>query len=327
MHIKDELYGEYEIDGVLEQLIMSKPVQRLKGIHQGGAGYLVNGSWNVTRYEHSIGVMLLIRKLGGSIEEQIAGLLHDVSHTAFSHVVDFALGHHDENYHEEIYSSIVLNSEIPDILRANGYSWDDVLGDDSKWTLLERPAPELCADRVDYTLRDMYRYNYLTHAEVLQFLEEDLLAVNGRMVLRNVQAAKWFVRAYNMEVLDFFMHPLNVYAYDKLAKALREAINLGLIVLPDLMLRDEEVWGMLQATDHPVISQLVRELHTGVQVEENMDQYDIYMKYKERLVDPPVLVGDHIVAASDLTEEVGRMKVRAREKFARGVYVRIMSDK
>ena len=33
--------------------------------------------------------MLLIKKLGGSVEEQIAGLLHDVSHTAFSHVIDY----------------------------------------------------------------------------------------------------------------------------------------------------------------------------------------------------------------------------------------------
>jgi HD superfamily phosphohydrolase len=32
--------------------------------------------------------MLLVRRLGASLEEQIAALLHDVSHTAFSHVID-----------------------------------------------------------------------------------------------------------------------------------------------------------------------------------------------------------------------------------------------
>lgn len=94
------IYGVYKIEQVLEDLINSKPVQRLRGGHQGGASYLVNPKWNVTRYEHSVGVMLLIRKLGGSLEEQIAGLLHDVSHTAFSHVVDFALDQKAENYHE-----------------------------------------------------------------------------------------------------------------------------------------------------------------------------------------------------------------------------------
>lgn len=36
MLIMDSLYGEFYVDGVLEELINSKPVQRLKGIHQGG---------------------------------------------------------------------------------------------------------------------------------------------------------------------------------------------------------------------------------------------------------------------------------------------------
>ncbi len=76
MLITDALYGSFEIDGVLEELILSEPVQRLKGIYQAGASFLVNSKWNISRFEHSIGVMLLIKKFGGSVEEQIAGLLH-----------------------------------------------------------------------------------------------------------------------------------------------------------------------------------------------------------------------------------------------------------
>ncbi|MEH6941868.1 HD domain-containing protein [Bacillus sp. JJ722] len=41
---------------------------------------MLNEKWNVTNFEHSKGVMLLIRILGGSVEEQVAGLLHDVSY-------------------------------------------------------------------------------------------------------------------------------------------------------------------------------------------------------------------------------------------------------
>ena len=122
MNIKDSIYGEFIIEPVLEELINTKEVQRLKNIHQGGASYLVNPDWNVTRYEHSIGVMLLIRIMGGSIQEQIAGLLHDISHTAFSHVVDFALENKDENYHEKIFENIIENSMIPYILKNYGYN-------------------------------------------------------------------------------------------------------------------------------------------------------------------------------------------------------------
>ena len=109
MIVLDSIYGEHIVEGVLEELIVSKPVQRLKGIHQGGASYLVNEKWDVTRFDHSIGVMLLIKALGGSLEEQIAGLLHDVSYTAFSHVIDFVLDCKDEDYHEKIYDQSLWN--------------------------------------------------------------------------------------------------------------------------------------------------------------------------------------------------------------------------
>lgn len=88
---------------------------------------------------HSVGVMLLIKKLGGSLEEQIVGLLHDVFHTAFSHVIDFVLENKEEDYHEKIYDSVVKNSEIPTILAKYNLNYEDILLDDTKWTLLEQP--------------------------------------------------------------------------------------------------------------------------------------------------------------------------------------------
>jgi len=169
MIISDNIYGEFEIDDVLAELISSKPVQRLKGIHQGGASYLVNSQWNVTRYEHSVGVMLLIKQLGGSLEEQIAGLLHDVSHTAFSHVVDFVLENKAEDYHEDIFLDVIRTSEIPNILNKYNYDYEYLLFNIAKWNLLEQPAPELCADRVDYTLRDMYVYGQASLEEIKNF--------------------------------------------------------------------------------------------------------------------------------------------------------------
>ena len=42
-------------------------------------------------FEHSLGVYLLLRRLGADRREQVAGLLHDISHTAFSHAVDFLI--------------------------------------------------------------------------------------------------------------------------------------------------------------------------------------------------------------------------------------------
>ncbi|MBA5790614.1 hypothetical protein H3280_26910, partial [Escherichia coli] len=73
MKMTDPLYGTFEIEPVLAELIQSPLVSRLAHVHQGGSSYLVNPLWDLSRLDHSIGVMLFIRKFGGSLEEQIAG--------------------------------------------------------------------------------------------------------------------------------------------------------------------------------------------------------------------------------------------------------------
>lgn len=325
MLISDVLYGEFEIDQVLEELIVSKPVQRLKGIHQNGASYLMNEKWNVTRFDHSVGTMLLIKKLGGSVEEQIAGLLHDVSHTAFSHVIDYVFDNDNESYHEEIFSSVVKNSEIPAILAKHGYNYEDILLDDSKWTLLERSAPELCADRVDYTLRDMYTYGYISLEEVHSFLE-DVIEVDGKMVLQNIEIAEWFTKTYYKEVIDFFTKPMNIYGNDMLAKTLKLALHKKVIHADDFLLEDEELIVKLQRCNDLEVEALLRKVHPNVEVKEDRNDYDWYQKNKVRLIDPLLLFEGEVVPASAVSENIRKMSEIAYEQAVRGMYVKVISD-
>lgn len=325
MIILDVIYGEFKVDKVLEELILSKHVQRLKGVHQAGASYLMNEKWNVTRFDHSVGAMLLIKKLGGSVEEQIAGLLHDVSHTAFSHVIDYVFDNENESYHEEIFSAVVKKSEIPAILSKHGYNYEDILLDDSKWTLLERSAPELCADRVDYTLRDMYTYGYISLEEAQEFLD-DLIAVNGKMVLQNIEIAEWFTKTYYKEVIDFFMKPMNIYGNDMLAKTLKLALHKKVIHVDDFLLEDDKLIEKLQLCKDTEVRALLSKVHPNVKVEEDRNDYDLYQKNKVRLIDPPLLHEGEVVQSSIVSENIRQMSDIAYEKAVRGMYVKVISE-
>jgi uncharacterized protein len=321
MFVEDDIYGTFEIQAVLKDLVQSKPIQRLKGIHQGGASYLVNSKWNVTRYEHSIGVMLLIRRLGGSVEEQIAGLLHDVSHTAFSHVIDFVLGNESEDFHEEIYEEVLLQSEIPEILKKHGYSIDSVLK--RNYTLLEQPLPLLCADRIDYTLRDLFRYNYITKNEIETFLPS--LCVKDKVIsIEGIHHAEWFVEAYYKEVQDFFMHPLNVYGYDKLIKLLQEAMRAKVITKDDFLLTDEEVLEKIRQSGEYELNKRYEEIIKSVTLLENENEYEIHLKGKPRLIDPTVIDSHGITAASKISSAVKEMNERAKERARKGSYIKVI---
>lgn len=282
----------------------------------------MNEKWNVTRYEHSIGVMLLIKRLGGSIEEQIAGLLHDVSHTAFSHVIDFVLYNKQEDYHEKVYRQFIMASDIPDILTRYGYDVQDVLLDDDRWTLLEQPAPDLCADRIDSTLRDMYRYGNITAREIQSFLK-DLIVMNDKIHINNLQAAEWFVKTYYMEVIDFFLDPLNVYGYNILSTALETALNKHLITLNTLHRKDEEVMVLLRSLDDQDVTRILQKLHPDVVVTESKDDYDVHFTSKMRLIDPSIPINGQLIRSSSLSKDIQKMNESARQKAKEGMYVKV----
>ncbi len=82
--------------------------------------------------------------------------------------------------------------------------------------------------------------------EVHRFLE-DIIAVEGRMVLQNIEIAEWFTETYYKEVIDFFMQPMNIYGNDMLAKTLKLALHKKVIHADDFLLEDDELISKLRA--------------------------------------------------------------------------------
>lgn len=198
MIIKDIVYGKCKVDEeVLIELIKSPTVQRTKFISQFGVPDKYYHKKNFSRFEHTIGVMLLLKRLGATLEEQVAGLLHDVSHFPFSHVMDWVLAESAENsesLHDKLHHEFLVKTDIPKILEKYGFSFNRITNEEN-FLLLERESPNLCADRVDYSLREM-AYN------------EDIIAIkrilcsianfNGKLICLDKKTANLFARKFLM---------------------------------------------------------------------------------------------------------------------------------
>ncbi len=183
MQYDDPIYGRFTInEPVLQDCIHSQAVQRLHGVLQHGITGLIGLTQPITRFEHSVGAMLVVRQLGGTLPEQIAALLHDVSHTAFSHVIDHVLGSpKEQSYHDEMKEAYMITTDLPAILARHVYDWTNFV-DEEAFPLLEQPAPRLCADRIDYFLRDCIGLGLATQADVDRAVGS-LLVANGRIAL------------------------------------------------------------------------------------------------------------------------------------------------
>lgn len=324
MLISDDLYGEFVLEHILIDLINSEEVQRLKDIHMIGPSYLLNPLWNETRFEHSVGVMLLVRKLGGSLEEQIAGLLHDVSHTVFSHVVDMVMKKPNEDYHEEIKVPFIANSSIPKILKNYGFHYESILLDDTQWGILEQSSPLLCADRIDYTLREIHRYYNVDIQEIHTFISK-MKVVDNKIVLNSIQAGEWFIKQYYKVVIDLFYDPINIYGYEIMSKILDYCLTRQLLSANDFMKSETEILDYLHSIKDSRLKVLFQTFYKPVIFQEvNSDgQYHIHQKKKTRLVDPLIDLHGQIVPVTFHSSIAQEFNKQAIQRSNQGIYLSI----
>jgi hypothetical protein len=250
--IKDKVYGNHLIDEpVLIELLKSKPVQRLKKICQFGIPDRYYHLQNFNRYEHSVGVMILIRLLEGSLEEQVAGLLHDVSHTAFSHVIDWVVGEAgDETYQDNQHDNIIKSGEIGRILKKYKYR-PETIADYHNFKLLERAIPNLCADRVDYAFRE-----FAVH--ISKYLYKSLASINNRIIFQDQRSASVFARNFLKLQKEHWGGFEAVSRFKLFSLALKMAINDGTISLIDFSQDDQYVIKKLLKTRNNKIKSILK---------------------------------------------------------------------
>ncbi|SER44575.1 HD domain-containing protein [Pedobacter rhizosphaerae] len=235
VEVNDFLYGKMELPQVFADLLNTAALKRLAGIHQSGAIFLVNPDICHSRLEHAIGVTMLIKMLGGTELEQIAGLLHDVSHTAFSHVGDYVFENLEEDFHEQVFEEVIIQSEIPKVLQNHGYDIEQIFS--GKFEILEQPLPALCADRLDYTLRDAIHGGVISRQRARTFLKSIVLK-EGVIEVSSEEEAMWINDVFKRLNNEVFNLPLHLYANGKMAELIKELMEKGLLNKSDLFKTD-----------------------------------------------------------------------------------------
>ena len=298
--IKDRLFGSVEISQpVILDLLGTRAVQRLGGVLQHGVTALIGITRPVSRLEHSLGVMALVQRLGGGLEEQIAALLHDVSHTVFSHVIDYVFHSHDsQGYHEEHKEAFMAASDIPLALSRHGYDWHQFLHEE-QFSLLEQPAPALCADRLDYFLRDSLDLGLAALSDIHQVLAH-LVVHQERIVVDDLQIARWMGETFIAADQASWANFREVGLYELAAIAIRRGLNIGAMTEADLWSIDRQAWSKLHANPDQKLQTMLSLVSPQTQFLWDAEQPTFWVSTKLRTIDPPVLVNNSARPLSEL---------------------------
>lgn len=300
MIIHDRIYGPVALDEpVLLDLLNTHAVRRLAGVLQHGVSALVGITSRTTRLEHSVGAMLLVRRLGAALPEQIAALLHDISHTAMSHVIDYVYArHHSQSYHDEMKPWYVEQSDIPAVLARHGYDGQAVLRED-EFALLEQPAPALCADRLDYFLRDGRDLGILDESALADILHH-LAVFDGRLVVDDVEAARLLAYGYLAADDASWSNFREVGLYEVMAQALRLALRRRIITEADFWGTDEALWQTLHHSADATLRYYLSFVTNTTAFVRDAVAPTFTVTTKIRTIDPDVLQAGQLVRYSTL---------------------------
>jgi len=286
----DTFYGAVEVtEPILLELIKSPPMQRLKGIHQYGVEYYTTHREEYNRYDHSLGVFALLRKNGASLEEQVSGLIHDVSHTVFSHVGDWIFGreYQEVDYQSTIYNLYLSHSGIEEILIKYGMTISKVLPKSPEFIMLEQPLPNLCADRIDYNIQGAFFQNFLTKAECLE-LYESLHFKNGKWITSKTDLLRKLTRFSLHMTQHCWGGAANYIKSRALADAMIRALDQGLLSWKEIHFgTDQVVWDKLTHSKDPHIQ---KKMDIIIQPNKHYKMVDssadIIVKFRCRGIDP-----------------------------------------
>lgn len=227
-----------EIPAFLSKFAGTPPVLRLKEVGMNcGCEYTCFPRFAhigpYSRYDHSLGVALIVWHFTGSREQALAGLFHDIDTPVFAHVVDFLNGDHlhQESTESGTEERIAASPKLRGLLDEYGLTVAQV-ADYHQYPIADNPSLALSADRGK--IRAFYEDLTIGTDEAgrpeLAFRTPETAAAFAREALRNSRV---------------YVADEDRFAMQALADLLRLALDRGTLTRKDLWETEPAVIGKL----------------------------------------------------------------------------------
>ena len=253
---RDPLYGYITVDyKIIEKLIDSKEVQRLRRIRQLSGISMVFQTAEHSRFTHSLGAYQMANLVLNNVEgievlteyEKVvflcSALLHDIGHGPYSHAFEHVM----EVSHEDMSVNLILSelTEVNKILSVCETLPNDiasVISHDGKFPLIESlVSSQLDIDRMDYLSRDAYftgaAYGHIDYFRILRSMK----IIDKRVLVRSsgVHSIESYLMSRYHMYFQVYYHPI-ARAYE----CLLDGIYLR---IKDLTLKGEKVDANIEA--------------------------------------------------------------------------------
>ena len=246
-----------------------------------------------SRYDHSLGVALILYKFTGNRKISLSGLFHDIATPSFAHVIDFLKGDHEKQEATEERTRRILegDKQIVEGLRKLSLSVEDVY-DYHRYPLADNDSPKLSSDRLEYTLNNFLNYRFATSEEIHAFYKDLTIAKNEEgeeeMAFTHLDVATRFT-LLTLKNSRVYVAEEDRYGMEYLARLLKRAIDRGVLKEDDLYTTEKEVIAKLEE-DREAKADFAsfRALKKVKQVDTILDENTYAVSSKKRYINPLV---------------------------------------
>jgi len=255
-----EVYTIYHpvIPDFLQKAAQTPPMQRLRAVGMNcGCEYTAFPRFTrctkYSRFDHSLGVGLIVWHFTASPAQALAGLFHDIATPAFAHVVDFLHGDHlrQETTEDGTTELIDGSPEIQAVLRSLGLTTQDVC-DYHRYPIADNDAPRLSADRLEYTLGNLVQFGFADMRTVKALYDDLVVGENEEgapeLIFQGTEQALRFARGA-LRCSEVYVSDEDRYAMQMLSELLGDAIRAGVLTERELYTNEPEVLARLRAED------------------------------------------------------------------------------
>jgi len=248
-----------DIPTFMQRIANTPAMQRLKGVGMNcGCEYTnfprFRDILHYTRYEHSLGVGLIVWHFTHNVQQSIAALLHDIATPTFAHVIDFFHGDYEkqESTEERTLEMIAGSAEIVEILHEEQLQPTDV-SDYHLYPIADNDTPQLSADRLEYTLGNILAYHLGSIETVRQIYQSLIVGQNEHnipeLMFSSLADASRFTHL-SLLCSRIYVDNEDRYAMEHLSELLNDAVHLGVITEQDFYSTEQQLIARLQSHPH-----------------------------------------------------------------------------
>ena len=314
-----------EFPNFLKKYIELPIMQRLSGI-----GLLCGTDWTslyknrffYSRLDHSVGVALIIWNFTKDKTQAIAGLLHDVSTTVFSHVSDFRKGDAltQTSTEEPTTKMILSDSALCKLLESDGIEPKDVV-DYHIYPIADNEIPSLSADRLEYMYPSGLALDGSWTFEEIAKTYNDLIILKNEenkeeLGFKTIEMAELYCKKFCMigHILQLNENKLSLQL---LSQIMSKAVELDVLQEEDFMtLSESKIIEKIEsfiskktlsleeqkfATMYNTFRKMTKVEHTSQKLPEDK-YFCVSLKVKQRYINPLVKVGANSQQAKRLSE-------------------------